>query len=500
MRLIIGSRKSDLARIQAYTVGQSLQAVDPSIELEYAFKESLGDQNQADPLWKMPQRGVFTEDFVLDLEQGRVDLVVHSWKDLPVEPRARTEIIATLPRQEAHDVLLLKKGARPTLLKIFSSSPRRAYNLNQFLASLLPFPIDELQFENVRGNVPTRMRKLFESQEVHGLVVAKAALDRLLSADQAEFAETQSLLRESLEQCDFMVLPLSLNPCAPAQGALAIEIAKNNLGLKSLLSQIHCPTTFESVQKERQVLSQYGGGCHQKIGAYVGIYDFGEVFFLRGLTDNGEVLSTHTLTTRDPNDVNPIPSSEAYPLPTSQGQWFERVPLPHEVPHGQPLFVARDSAWPEELQQESGQIVVAAGVKTWQKLAQRGVWVTACSEGLGETHLPRLQLLLGENRAIDYVKLSHNLAPQENAAGNFVATYQLVPQQRVPDLTGKKHFYWLSGSAFLAAADRYPWIVNYHHYSGPGKTAEIIRKVLQEGNGSHSYCLNYEHWLERIKS
>src|SRR5438552_5531387 len=79
MRLTIGSRRSELARIQALQVGKALQAAHPQLEIDYSFRESLGDKNQNDPLWQMPAKGVFTRDFREDLLRGEFDQVVHSW-------------------------------------------------------------------------------------------------------------------------------------------------------------------------------------------------------------------------------------------------------------------------------------------------------------------------------------------------------------------------------------------------------------------------------------
>src|SRR5690349_14814080 len=105
MKIKIGSRRSDLARVQALAVGRALKKAHRDLEVVHSFKESLGDKNLSDPLWKMPERGVFTEDFVDDLIQGRCDVVVHSWKDLPAEPRTETAIVATLPRADQRDLL-----------------------------------------------------------------------------------------------------------------------------------------------------------------------------------------------------------------------------------------------------------------------------------------------------------------------------------------------------------------------------------------------------------
>ena len=93
----ISSRQSALAKIQAYQVGQTLESASGS-PVEYLFRESLGDKNLTDPLWKMPEKGVFTEDFYIDLIKNQTDMVVHSWKDLPTEIKPETKIAATLPR------------------------------------------------------------------------------------------------------------------------------------------------------------------------------------------------------------------------------------------------------------------------------------------------------------------------------------------------------------------------------------------------------------------
>src|SRR6185295_639857 len=295
MRVTIASRRSDLARIQAFQVGETLRAAHPQIEINYSFHESLGDKNLSDPLWKMPEKGVFTQDFREGLLNGEFDLVVHSWKDLAIEDSAETEIAATLPRADARDLLLVRAGRWPEVertgrMSVLTSSPRRAYNLDSFLRSSLPANVTELNFENVRGNVPTRVRKLFETA-VDGLIVAKAALDRLLEAKQDEFAATQAALRTALSRCRWMVLPFSANPGAPAQGALAIEILRLRSDLRELLKPVNCADTFAAVTREREILRGYGGGCHQKIGASVLARPFGEITSLRGLTDDGQTLS-----------------------------------------------------------------------------------------------------------------------------------------------------------------------------------------------------------------
>ena len=201
-KIRISSRRSDLARLQAYQVGKGLMQANGDLEVEYFFKESLGDKNLNDPLWKMPERGVFTEDFVSDLLEERTDLVVHSWKDLPTEPRANLEIAATLPRADARDLLLLRKNCLgKETLELLTSSPRRAFASGAVLAPLLPFKVKEIRTKPVRGNIFTRLKKLSDG-EGDGLFLAKAALDRLLTTNgfPEDFSEARAEIRELLKE------------------------------------------------------------------------------------------------------------------------------------------------------------------------------------------------------------------------------------------------------------------------------------------------------------
>ncbi|MBW3670979.1 MAG: hydroxymethylbilane synthase, partial [Acidobacteria bacterium] len=170
MRLRVSGRSSDLSRIQIHQVASAFRSADPHIEIIPHFRESLGDRMQHDPLWAMPEKGVFTEDFVEDLREGRTDLVVHSWKDLPTEPRDGTEVVGTLPRADSRDVLLMRRALWAAVepgatITILSSSPRRAHNLMPFFAWALPVQDLRVEFVPVRGNVPTRIRKLIEGEQ-----------------------------------------------------------------------------------------------------------------------------------------------------------------------------------------------------------------------------------------------------------------------------------------------------------------------------------------------
>lgn len=479
MKIRIGSRKSHLARLQAYSVGDALLAAHPSLSIEYFFKESLGDKNQTDPLWKLPERGVFTEDFVSDLREGRTDLVVHSWKDLPTENRPGSEIVGTLPRADTRDVFFLRRESfGRENLTLLTSSPRRTFSSERKLREFLPFPISSLSTKAVRGNVSTRLRKLVEG-EGDGLFMAKAALDRLLSSTQEEFAEARAELRAYIDQTYWMVLPLSIFPTAPAQGALAIEAAAGRNDLKKFLAPLHCEKTATAVNEERRIFSSFGGGCHQKIGLIIEEHPrLGSLQFFHGQLDSGEIR--HTLLASN----SPSPDASQLRWPDSPAaEFFRRVPL--EVSHpGTDLFVARAESLPKDWKLGS-ELIYCAGVETWKKLALRGVWVHGTADGLGEA-IPSLAQMAG--RPVNFTKLTHDRSGNDGIFPTL-PTYHLEDQAITPPRA--ESYFWMSETQFSRAISLDPAIREARHAAGPGYTALAIEKIL--GRPIAVY-INYRHW------
>jgi hydroxymethylbilane synthase len=495
MRLNIAARRSELARIQAYQVGEALGKVHPEVCIDYSFHESLGDRNQHDPLWQMPEKGIFTEDLRQGLLVGQFDLAVHSWKDLAIETNPDTEIVATLPRADMRDVLLVRNDRwadieRTGRLRILTSSPRRSYNLEAFLPQVLPVNLNALEFVPVRGNVPTRVRKMWQSN-VDGLVVAKAALDRLLEAEQAEFAAAVGDLRRALSQCRWMILPLRANPTAPGQGALAIEVRRERRDLQDLLAPINCAETFQAVKREREILRAYGGGCHQKIGVSVFRRAYGEIVFLRGVAEDGSVLSSDLLCSSQ--QIPPKVSREQiWPSKTSEAYWFLREAISITMPEPpKALWISKADALPDSWSVKTNQITWASGLATWRRLAQRGVWVNGCAEGLGEQEDPDIETLFGSQP--DWLKLSHVDGFAANGM-KTLATYRLTPNKDNPDLAGKTYFFWTSGTGFERALALNPWLKQMTHFCGPGNT----QRILERNGIQPSIFLDHAQWLEEM--
>ncbi|MBN8540964.1 MAG: hydroxymethylbilane synthase [Deltaproteobacteria bacterium] len=503
MKLVLAARQSDLARLQAYETGRALEEAgrkqSKNIKIEYRFRSSLGDQRGDDPLWKMPEKGVFTEDFLNDLESGNVDLVVHSWKDLPVAERPSTLIAATLDRADVRDVILVRKdhwearklGSESGPFRILTSSPRRTYCLEQVLEWALPWSQckagrPQMEFVPVRGNIATRVGKIGQA---HALVVAKAALDRLLESARYQdidpaFAHSAEELRNAVKNLNFVVLPLSMIPTAAAQGALAIEVRKDHHELLELCRLIDSSRDRECVEEERNILASYGGGCHQKIGVTILKRDYGKVKFLRGLTDAGIRLETASIQSSRSQRFSPAV------VWAGEGIHIERKSLPlqeiqknlqhflDEAGSVVGYFVARNEALPADLFTE-GKCVWTAGLTTWKKLTARGVWVHGSSEGLGEDEFPKIETLLG--RKMKWTRLTHQdaIGADLHSVSTYKATYTLTQPEL---LEGAKVYFWKSTGHFKTVFEAAPQLFKPHfalHAVGPGRTLGFVKAHLR---------------------
>jgi hydroxymethylbilane synthase len=489
VRVTVLSRASTLAQRQARVVARALNAAHPDVDVHLATRAAAGDRDTITPLSRFMNKGAFTSDLTEALVAGTADLVVHSWKDLPIEPRQDTVIGATLERADPRDVLLVRRLSitqRPHTLRILTSSPRRAWMLTRSLAPLLPWPVGEIATYDVRGNINTRLRKLIEGG-YDGLVVAKAALDRLLAEDP-EDAVTPAAVRVLLEHCRWMVLPLRQFPTAPAQGALAVEVAAGNHDLRNRLAAIQHAGTWTDVTMERALLAERGGGCHDAFGATAITRSYGTILSTRGRVDDAD-QSTWTLV-NTPAGPPRAPLCRLWPQPGHDWRAVRR-PLPVAQPGLSAFYVTRAEALPAHWAITPHTIVCTAGETTWRSLAERGTWVNACTDGLGDEELPALGALMGGAHA--WVRLTHRDA--SNGPGTL-ATYEV--QRALPDnLSQHSHYFWTSGAEFRRALVRWPEIAGGWHASGPGTTARTIREAL--GNSDrHSIWLDYDHWVSEV--
>ncbi|MCS6947248.1 MAG: hypothetical protein NZM12_06505 [Steroidobacteraceae bacterium] len=486
--LRIGARRSPLARQQALLVGAALRAVDPNLRIAYQFIETRGDRSPDPDAARVTARGGFTEDLALLLECGAIDLAVHSWKDLPLAERATTTVAATLPRADPRDALLIRRAALAHIatrgLRVLSSAARRRIHLEEFLAWALPVPPVAVEFAPVRGDIETRLTRLL-SGEGDALVIAKAAIDRLLADPPAAGAgdastyvaleRARACVARTLAACRVLILPLSVCPAAPAQGALAIETRRRDAGDPRLVA-INCAATFATVTAERQLAARIGE--QEPLGVTRLRFDFGDVEFVRGASTEFAQPQI-ALYRRGAGLPRPLHADLIFsPNPDQPARLREELPdAPRHFAREQGLLVARAEALPPGTTVDEDTVIWTAGLATWRKLAARGYWVVGSDDSLGDPGAAGVRAWFPA--ATDWVKLTHTKGhPQPHA--RCIATYRSVPRLDSVAIHRYSHFYWHSGSQLREQLRVYPGLAQAWHGCGPGNTYAIARGLLDE--------------------
>lgn len=244
----IGTRASELARLQARVVERALAARGFTTEL--VTVRTTGDKKNAEPFAAIGAKGLFTKELDLALVRGKVDCCVHSLKDIPTSAVEEIEIAAILEREDPRDVLVLNAVTQaegledlPSGSRVGTSSLRR----RALLAERRP-DVEAVEF---RGNVPARLKKL-DTGAVHAAILAAAGLIRLGATQR---------IRVFLEPPEW--LP------APGQGAIAVQIRASDSRMQDLLTPLNHAPTAAAVRAERALLAALEGGCQVPIGALV---------------------------------------------------------------------------------------------------------------------------------------------------------------------------------------------------------------------------------------
>ena len=492
--LTIISRKSSLAKLQAIEVSEEIKKKFPEIKIIFKTKDTSGDIDLTTPLHKMPEMGVFTSDIREELLTEKADIAVHSWKDLPVDLEEGTEVAATIKRADSRDVLIFKKSSlKKKELEIFTSSPRRQENLSKFLKKAFPFEMNSLSFSDIRGNILTRVQKL-KGSNADGLVIAKAALDRLLSPVEEIKSELDSF-KKDLDEFLWMVIPCSQNPCAPGQGALAIEVKSGNEKVVELLNEINDLNVFKDVEDEREKLKKYGGGCHQKIGVSIENHPLGKITTENGLTPDNELIDERFFSPFKKElsrFKNPI--EDYYPKSKKDFKLFSRLKIDEgineiEAIKNSGLYISRASSIEKGISIDLSNVIWTSGIENWFKLAKKGIWVNGTSDSLGEDQSKPSSLL----KRVNWFLVSH--IDSESKDKKLIATYKLVPEKDIENLSKYSHFYWMSISSFKEALKKFPSIENAEHSCGLGKTFDELNKLYPN---KIKPFLNYEDWLEKV--
>ena len=248
-RVVIGSRGSALALVQAEWVAARLRAAHPGLEVAIETIATTGDRILDVPLAKIGDKGLFTKELETALLDGRVDLAVHSAKDLPTVLPGGLALAALTHRDDARDAFVAATGDRPTGPACLRSGARVGSSSLRRRSQLLALRPD-LRLVDLRGNVETRLRKLAD-EGLDGTVLAAAGLSRLGRAGLAAFVFDYD-----------QMLP------AVGQGALAVEARAGDERVAALVARLDDRPTALAVRAERALLRALEGGCQIPIGAY----------------------------------------------------------------------------------------------------------------------------------------------------------------------------------------------------------------------------------------
>jgi hydroxymethylbilane synthase len=266
-KLRIGSRGSQLALWQANHVAALLREQGHGVEIEVI--KTTGDKITSVALAKVGTKGMFTKEIVEALLEKRVDLAVHSLKDVPTDLADEFELAAIMKREDPRDAFISVKFSSldelPQDAKVGTSSLRRQCQLKAVRPDLEVFPL--------RGNVDTRLRKL-ESGQYDAIILAAAGVHRL-----------------GLDKHVRSRISADIMCPAVGQGALAIEIRHGDQETKALLAFLNDPDTQAAIECERALLGSLGGGCQVPIGAYAEKRD-GRLFLraMVGRPDGSQIL------------------------------------------------------------------------------------------------------------------------------------------------------------------------------------------------------------------
>ena len=241
-----------MARWQATWVANQLESTGSPTELVPI--KTLGDVTSG-PIGRVGRQGVFTKEIQRALLEGKIDVAVHSLKDLPTEPVEGLALAAVPPREDAGDALVASLAASledlPDAARVGSGSARRC-------AQLLAFRPDCL-VADIRGNVDTRLSRL-DHGEFDAIILAEAGLRRL-----------------GLEQRITQVIPKEVMLPAVGQGALGLETRAEDAQTRQMLVPLDDPTAHQAVLAERAMLATIRGGCLAPVGAWARLDESGQL-------------------------------------------------------------------------------------------------------------------------------------------------------------------------------------------------------------------------------
>lgn len=269
MKIIVGSRGSELALTQTKMVIADIEALNPHVKCQIKIIKTKGDIILDQPIDKIGGKEIFTKEIEKELLNKNVDMAIHSMKDMPGLLPEGLKLSYTPKREDPRDVLVFKEGYKtiddiPKGGKIGTGSKRRKYQL----LNIRP----DLEIVGIRGNIQTRIKKI-DTENLDGTILAAAGINRMgidLSG-RSQYLDIEEF---------------SPSPC---QGILAIEIREGDEEIEKVLKKISDPQTEIQASAERAFLKAVGGSCNVPVGARSTIE--GDKIYLEGFlgSDDGKI-------------------------------------------------------------------------------------------------------------------------------------------------------------------------------------------------------------------
>lgn len=303
MKIIVGTRGSDLALVQATATEAALAASFPDLAIERKVIKTTGDRRTDISIAQVAKaegtfdKGVFIKEIEDALDMGDIDIAVHSLKDLPTTLATRYCLAAVLERAPVRDVLVMRVpgglSALPVGARVGTSSVRRARQIEWMRP--------DVEVSDLRGNVPTRLRKLAEEDEHDAILLAEAGLVRLgFIPETGDGAASETVAR--IPGLHVTRLPEEEFYPAAGQGAIALEVRHGDAPSRVFAESIGHRETWLRITAEREFLRLLDGGCHTPVGVYSSISN-GEIHLRArvfpdegGTPTSGEARGTDPIT------------------------------------------------------------------------------------------------------------------------------------------------------------------------------------------------------------
>ena len=477
------SRESFLAKIQTKLAVQKIRSIYKG-KINIKYSSSIGDKDNSSKAWEKHGFGIFTNSLTEELLLKNTNIVVHSFKDLPVKSSKKTSFVC-LERDDPRDIVLIKNSSlKKKKLVLATSSPRRRYYL-RLLKDYLPYK--SFKAATIRGNIQTRLKNILESGKHDGVFMAKAAIDRVFKygekVDQKEFKRFKYLFNEF----EKIILPISEFPSAAAQGCIALEYRNDDIKTQRILKKINHVASLNDCFLERKYLAKWGGGCSLDIGVTVEELHNKKILIAKG---KDTFTKKYFHEKKYISDVKIKKVRNIFPSNLGKYQMFKRSLSDFSKKLDNKNLLLTRGEYKEIPPLKKASNISTSGTSTWKKVNKNGLLVNSTLDGFGENYRP-IELYYKRKKTLTY-KLTYGKNKFKSKYPT-ISHYKLIPsinEFTIDNLFLAESFYWMSFSAFELAIKLRPDILNKRNACGPGNTYREISKIIPKKQ--LNVYLNYE--------